>query len=64
MEFITKLMGWFQSDYVTIIGGFLYLTVEYWLGKTEMVKAGSTAEVILSGLKKVLEFLKIKKPSE
>lgn len=63
MEFINKVLAFFQGDQVTIILGFLFLCVEYWLGKTTMVKPGSTLEVILSGIKKVLEFLKIKKPS-
>lgn len=31
-----------------------YLLLEYWLGKTDKVKAGSTLELVLNGTKTVL----------
>jgi len=63
MEWFLKLMEFFQSNTVAVIGGFLYMTIEYWLGKTTLVAPGSVLAVILASIKKVLELLKIKKPS-
>lgn len=60
METIQSIMAFFQSNLVASIAGFLFLAIEYWLGKTDLVKPGSTVEVILSSLAKVLEFLKLK----
>jgi hypothetical protein len=34
-----------------LVGGAVYMSLEYWLGKTDKVKAGSTLELVLSGLK-------------
>ena len=62
MEFINKLLEFFQSGTVSTVLVAVLLVVELFLGKTELVKAGSTLELILNGIKKVLEFLKIKKP--
>lgn len=61
MEFISNVMAFFQSHLVESIIAFLFLALEFWLGKTELVKPGSTLEVILSGIKSVLEFLRLKK---
>lgn len=44
------------------IGVSLFMLLEYWLGKTTLIKPGSTLEVILSGVKKVLEIIGFKKP--
>jgi len=63
MEFISSVMAFFQSNLVISIIGFLFLAIEYWLGKTELVKPGSTVEVVLRSIQSVLEFLRLKKPS-
>lgn len=60
MEFIEKVMAFLQSEWIMAVVGFLFLSIEYWLGKTELVKAGSTVEVILSSISKVLSFFKPK----
>jgi len=62
MEFIGKIVAFLQGHMMEAIIAFLYMTVEFWLGKTELVKPGSALEVIFSALKKVLEFLKLIKP--
>jgi hypothetical protein len=62
MEWVNKILEAFQSGIVQAVALFLLLAVEFWLGKSELVKPGSTVEVVLVGIKKVLEFLKIKKP--
>jgi len=63
METIQSILAFFQSNLVMSIAGFLFLAIEYWLGKTELVKPGSTVEAVLRGVASVLEFLKLKKPS-
>jgi len=63
MEFIGKIIELLKSDLVQAIGVCLLLVVEYWLGKSELVKAGSTIEAVMNGVKKVLEVLGIKKPA-
>ncbi len=60
MEFIGKIIEFLKGDLVQAIGVFLLLVVEFWLGRTELVKAGSTLEAIMNGVKKVLEVLGIK----
>lgn len=62
MEWINAILEFFQSNLVVVIGGALYLLIEYFLGVTDLVKSGSTLELVLNGIKKALEFLKIKKP--
>ena len=37
-----------------VIAGALYVALEYWLGKTNKVKAGSAVEAVLNGLKAVI----------
>lgn len=54
MELINKVLAFFQGHMVESIVAFLFLVVEYWLGKTDVVKPGSTLEVVLSTIKKVL----------
>lgn len=61
MEMINKVMAFIQGNMVQTIGMFLFMCIEFWLGKTELVKSGSTLELILNTVKKVLELLKIKK---
>lgn len=36
--------------WVQLVGGAAYLGLEYWLGKTDKVKAGSVAELALNAL--------------
>ena len=52
-----------NKDLLLAIGGFLLLLLEYFLGKTDLVKAGSTLELIINVIKKLLEALGVKKPS-
>lgn len=63
MEWINSVLEFFQSNLIQVIGGALFLLVEYFLGVTGLVKSGSTLELVLNWIKKILEFLKIKKPS-
>ncbi len=58
MEFINKAMEFLKSAQVDMWMVFILMVVEFWLGKTEVVKPGSTLEVILSGIKKVIGFAK------
>jgi hypothetical protein len=62
MEFINKIIALFSNGWVQVIAAFIYMSVEFWLGRTDVVKPGSVLAVILAGIVKVLEFLKIKKP--
>jgi hypothetical protein len=62
LALFAKVMEFVQGNVIQVIGGFLYLAVEFWLGKTDLVKSGSTLELVLNWIKKILEFLKIKKP--
>lgn len=36
----------------------LWSAVEYWLGKTSLVSAGSTLELILNGIRALIGFVK------
>ena len=58
MEFINKVLEFLKGDLIAVWMVFVLMVVEYWLGKTEMVKPGSTLEVVLNGIKKVLDFVK------
>lgn len=58
MEFINKALEVLKSAQVEMWMVFVLLVVEFWLGKTEVVKPGSTIEVVLSGIKKVIGFVK------
>jgi len=62
MAWLYSILEFLQSNLIAVIGGFLYMTIEYWLGATSLVKPGSVLAVILEGIKKALELLKIKKP--
>ncbi len=42
--------------------GLAYSSLEYWLGRTEQVKAGSVLEVVLNGSKLLLNVLFLRKP--
>lgn len=63
MEFIQTALEFLKSELVATIAISVLLVVELWLGKTNLVKSGSTLELILNSVKKVLEFFKVKKPS-
>ncbi len=58
MEFINKVLEFLKGDLIAVWMVFVLMVVEYWLGKTELVKPGSTLEVVLSSVKKVIDFLK------
>jgi len=54
---LEKIMELLNNHLVQAIGIFLLMALEYWLGKTEIVKAGSTLEAILLGIKKLLSLV-------
>jgi hypothetical protein len=58
MEWINKILEFLKSAQIEMWVVFILVVVEYWLGKTDVVKPGSTLEVILSGIKKVIDFIK------
>lgn len=58
MEMINKVIEFFKSGVVASWLVFLGLVLEFWLGKTDVVKAGSSLELVLNSIKKVLDFLK------
>ena len=58
MEFIEGVIGFLKSGHVDSWIVFIVLVSEYWLGKTALVKAGSSIEVVLSTIKKIGGFLK------
>ena len=57
IDIIKEFIGNISYEQIIVT---LLLAVEYWLGKTDMVKPGSTLEAILNGLKYLLEMLKPK----
>jgi len=59
-----KIMAFLHGNVMEAVLFFMYMCMEYWLGKTELVKPGSTLEVIFSGVKKVLELLGFKSKSK
>lgn len=58
MEWINKIIEFFKSAHLDAWAVALLLCVEAFLGKSELVKPGSTLEAILLGLKKALDFIK------
>ena len=62
MMLMDKILEFFQNGYVLGILVSLDWLLEYWLGKTDMVVPGSKLEIVLSGVKKILEFIGLKKP--
>lgn len=58
MEFINKALEILKSAQVDMWMVFILMCVEFFLGKTELVKPGSTIEVVLVGIKKVIDFVK------
>ena len=61
MEVILEFL---KQEWVMAVATAVLLLVEYWLGKTNLVKPGSTLEVVLTLLKKLLELFGIKKPED
>jgi uncharacterized membrane protein len=59
-----NILEWLKKEWVVAVAGALYVLIEYWLGKTTLVKPGSELEVVLSGIKKVLELLGLIKPKQ
>lgn len=59
-----QFLEFLQSHWVQSIGVSLWMLLEFWLGKTEVIKPGSTLEVVLSGAKRVLELFGLKKKQE
>jgi hypothetical protein len=45
------LLEFFKTDAAKLIATLLYLVVEFWLGKTDKVKAGSVLEIVLNAVK-------------
>jgi hypothetical protein len=62
MNFIQNVLEFIASEPFLVIGGFVLLAIEAFLGATNLVKAGSILELILNGIVKILVFLKVKKP--
>jgi len=58
MEIINQVMAFLKSAHLDAWVVVLLLCVEAFLGTTEIVKAGSTLELVLNGVKKVLGFIK------
>lgn len=58
MEFLNQIIAFFKSGQVSAWLVFIGMVVEFWLGKTELVKAGSMIEAVLNGAKKVIDFVK------
>jgi hypothetical protein len=44
-----------ESLIIQVVGTVLYMGLEYWLGKTDKVKAGSVIEVVELAAKKLLQ---------
>jgi hypothetical protein len=60
MELINSVIEFFKSEMIAVWAVFILMVVEYWLGKTNLVKPGSTIEVILNGLKTIASIFKKK----
>jgi len=57
-----KFIELLNDQVVQAVAVFLLMSLEYWLGKTELVKPGSTLEAILMGIKKILDLVFKPKP--
>jgi uncharacterized membrane protein len=61
MEWVTGTFGsviaFLSSHLFESIALFLLMVVEFWLGRSNLVKPGSTLEAILLSIKKVLELI-------
>lgn len=49
-----SLLVFVKSDVGAVAAGCVLLVLEYWLGRTDKVKAGSILESVLNGLKSIL----------
>ena len=47
-----------SHDQIALVAGALFVLIEFWLGKTDKVEAGSTLELVLNAAKAVLKVLK------
>lgn len=56
-----KILAFLSSSEIPVYTGLAFLVIEYILGKTTWVKSGSTVELILNGIKKVIAFFTPKK---
>jgi hypothetical protein len=51
-----NILAFLGSGAIPVYAGLIFVVVEYILGKTTWVAAGSTLELILNGIKKVISF--------
>ena len=58
MQIITNIIAWAQGHASVLLP--VYMGIEFILGKTTFVKAGSVLELILNGIKKGLEMVGVK----
>ena len=58
LDLFNKVVAFLKGGQVAVWLVFVGSVVEFWLGKTEVVKAGSTIELVLNGIKKVIDFVK------
>ena len=55
-----SILTFLTSSSIPVYAGLIFVVVEYVLGKTTWVAAGSTVELILNGIKKLLAFFQPK----
>ena len=64
MELYQKLMAFLQSNVVEVIAVAALLNIEYFLGKTTLIRSGSTLELAINVIKMLFEkILGMKKPT-
>ena len=56
-----SLADFLKNNYPTIVAFLMWLIFEYWLGRTNKVKAGSTLEAILNFIKMIISKFVLKK---
>jgi hypothetical protein len=61
VELMASIMEFLKGNLMEAILVSLWILLEYWLGKTDMVKPGSSLEAIMMGIKKLLEMFGFKK---
>lgn len=59
-----KIGEFFQNNLVEAILISVWMLLEYWLGRTDVVRSGSTLETILNVFKKILELFGFKKKAQ
>lgn len=55
---MSSVIEFVKSDAGKLTATCVLLIVEFWLGKTEKVKAGSLIEVVLNGIKSLAKLVK------